>query len=978
MSSVRRLFVFGLMSVCLPSAASSAFAQGVQAGTVSGVVQSIDKLPLPGVTVTATSPSLQGERFGVSDENGVYYLRGLLPGTYQVTFDIPGFQPAIREGVQVGIGAVAVVDATMSLAAITETVTVTAEAPSPMAAPKISQAYTKAEVDALPVGRRPYDVGELSPSVTTNTSNASQLTIAGSFGFDNVFMVNGVDVNDNIQGTSNNLFIEDAIQETSVLSHGISAEYGRFSGGVVNVVTRSGGNFFSGSFREGLSNPSWVTQTPLEKAGNIEHADVLSKTHEGTFGGPVVRDRVWFFGAGRLETANTSNTFAQNGGGYTRTDKNRRGEVKFTGTIAPTQMLQLSFIENATEEANRSAVPAAALLDSSTLTTRQLPNRLFGASYSGTMKQRYFATVQYSQKHQSFRNNGGTSTTLTDSPFFTLGATAGVPGGFLYNAPVLDANDPEQRNNRQVTGSVSTLVSTGRFGSHEVKGGAEYFVNAGVGGNSQSATGVVFNTDYLTANGSVVRDAQGAPIPVFTPGVSQIWTFQAARGAKIDINTTSIYLQDRWTVTPRLTLDLGTRFEAVRADATGDVTTVDATTIVPRLAASYDLQGNGQTVLYGTYGHYSGKYSAVQFAVNAPFGHPNEVDYVYSGPAGSGGDFAPGFDLGNYSNVTFASFPTANVQLADDIKSPLSREFTVGIGRELGSRGHAKATYAWRSMSNFVEDFVDMSTGTTSVPLVGTVSNRLFDNTDALFRDYQAVILQSAYRVRDNITVNGHYTMQLRNHGNFAGEAASQPGIPSIYGNTPEVYGPALGRLMPEGRLDNFQRHKLRVYGTYGQSLGRFGSVDITPLWRVNSGAVYSHTVSTATPAALLANNPGYPSSSVSAATRQTVFFGERGAYNFKGYGVMDLAATYNLAVWRSLRPWFKVEVFNMLNNQKMIAWDRTVTANATSALDANGYRTDFVNGPRYGQATSGAHFPTPYPNQTGGRAFRIAFGARF
>jgi outer membrane receptor protein involved in Fe transport len=977
MSSVRRLLVFGLMSVCLLSAASPAIAQGVQAGTVSGVVQSIDTLPLPGVTVTATSPSLQGERFAVSDENGVYYLRGLLPGTYQVTFDIPGFQPATREGVQVGIGAVAVVDATMSLAAITETVTVTAEAPSPMAAPKISQAYTKAEIDALPVGRRPYDVGELSPSVTTNVSNASQLTIAGSFGFDNVFMVNGVDVNDNIQGTPNNLFIEDAVQETSVLSHGISAEYGRFSGGVVNVITKSGGNFFSGSFREGFSNPSWVTETPLEKAGNIKHADLLSKTHEGTFGGPVVRDRLWFFGAGRLETANTSNTFAQNGGGYTRTDKNRRGEVKFTGTIAPTQMFQLSFIENATEEANRSPLPAARLLDASTLNTRQVPNRLFGASYSGTMKQRYFATVQYSQKHQSFQGNGGTSTDIFDSPFVTQGVS-GVPGGLYYNAPYLDANDPEQRNNRQITGSVSTLVSTGNYGSHEVKGGAEYFVSTGIGGNSQSATGAVFSTDYLTSNGTIVRDAAGAPIPVFIPNVTEIWTFQAARGSKVNIDTTSLYLQDRWTVTPRLTLDLGARFEAVSTDATGDISSVDATTIVPRFAASYDLQGNGQTVLYGTYGHYSGKYGQVQFAADTNVGRPSEVDYVYTGPAGSGSDFAPGFDMANYTQAVYANFPTANVRVADDIKSPLTREFTVGIGRELGSRGHAKATYAWRSMSNFVEDFVDMSTGTTTVPLVGTIANKSIGNTDALFRDYQAMILQSGYRVRDNVTVNGHYTLQLRNHGNFVGEAPGVPGQSSIYGNFPEIYGPALDRLLPEGRLDNFQRHKLRVYGTYGQSLGRFGSLDVTPLWRVNSGAVYSHTISAATPAALLANNPGYAASDVSANSRQTVFFGERGAYNFKGYGVMDLAATYNLAVWRSLRPWFKVEVFNMLNNQKMIAWDRTVTADATSALDANGYRTGFVNGPRYGQATSGVHFPTPYPNQTGGRAFRIAFGARF
>jgi hypothetical protein len=623
-------------------------------------------------------------------------------------------------------------------------------------------------------------------------------------------------------------------------------------------------------------------------------------------------------------------------------------------------------------------VAAASLLDASTLTTRQLPNRLFAANYNGTLKQRYFTTVQYSEKQQGFRNNGGTSSAIVDSPFRTQGALAGVPAGFYYNAPYLDSTDPEDRNNRQVTGSVATLLSAGRLGSHEVKGGAEYFVSTGVGGNSQSSTGAVFVTDYLTSNGTIVRDAAGTPVPVFTPNTSQVWTFQASRGAEVNIKTTSIYFQDRWIVTPRLTLDLGTRFESVRADASGDLTPVDTTSIVPRLAASYDLQGNGQTVLYGTYGHYSGKYSQVQFAVNTNVGRPSEVDYVYTGPAGSGSDFAPGFDLANYTRVVFANFPTANVQVADDIQSPLTKEFTLGIGRELGERAHVKATYAWRTQTGFVEDFIDLTTGRTDVPLVGTLSNRVYDNTDALYRDYQALVFQSGYRVRDNVTVNGHYTLQLRNHGNVAVEAANQPGIPSIYGNLPEVYGPALDRLMPEGRLDNYQQHKLRVYGTYAQGLGRFGSLDFTPLWRVNSGGVYSHTASLPVPAQLQASNPGYLPSDLSAATRQTVFFGERGANDFEGYGVMDFAATYNIAVWKSLRPWFKVEVFNALNNQKTIMWDRTVSADAASALDASGYREGVVNGPRYGQATAGNHFPTPYPNQAGGRAFRVAFGARF
>ena len=956
---------------------SPAVGQTVQTGVITGVINSADGLSLPGVTVTATSPNLQGPRTAVTDGNGVYYLRGLAPGLYHVAFEIPSFQASSRENVEVNAGGVATVDLTMALAGVSETVTVDAEAPSAIATPRTSQTYSKNEVDVLPVGRRPLDIAELTPGVTTTVFNASQVTVSGSFGYDNVFMVNGVDINDNIQGTPNNLFIEDAVEETTVLNHGISAEYGRFSGGVINIITRSGGNTFSGSFREGLSNPVWIGQTPLEKTGNIKHVDVLSKTHEGTFGGPLVKDKLWFFAAGRYETANIPNTFAQNGAGYTRTDTNRRGEFKFTGTFAAAQTVQASFIGNGTEQRNASAVNAAALLDASMLTTRQLPNRLMALNYHGSVTPLLYVDAQYSEKKQGFKNNGGTSSDVRNSPFRTLGAT--VPGGLLYNAPYLDATDPESRNNRQFTGSLAYLLATDSFGSHELKGGGEYFVNEGIGGNSQSSTGVVFVTDYLMAGGAPVRDSTGKPIPVFTPGLTQIWTFIAKRGAEIDIKTTSFYLQDRWVASRRLTLDLGTRIENVSSSATGTSAEVSSTSIVPRLAAAYDVMGTGSTVLFATYGHYSGKYSQVQFGVNTNVGRPDEVDYTYSGPAGQGFDFAPGFDIANnYRTVSFANFPTANVQLADGVKSPLTREFTAGLGREIGQRAHVRATYAWRNASRFVEDFIDLSRGITNIPLVGPATNRVYDNVDGLDRGYQAFIVQSGYRVRDSLRVDGHYTAQLKNEGNFPGEAANQPGIPSIYGNYPEIFGPALDRLLPEGRFDNFQRHKLRLMATYNQSLGRFGSVDVAPLWRVNSGGVYSLTANIAVPAVQGARNPGYPAADINPAVRETVFFGERGAYDFKGYGVLDLATTYNLTVWRTLRPWFKVEVYNLLNNTKTIAWDRTITANAASPLDANGIPTDYIRGARFEQPTAGNHFPQPWPGQNGSRAVRLAFGVRF
>ena len=108
--------------------------------------------------------------------------------------------------------------------------TVTAEITTAgLTSPTVGANYDERQIRPLPTGRTPALIAELAPGLTANTPNAGQVTISGGFAYDNVFLINGVDVNDNLFGTANNLFIEDAIEETQVLTSGISAEYGRFS-----------------------------------------------------------------------------------------------------------------------------------------------------------------------------------------------------------------------------------------------------------------------------------------------------------------------------------------------------------------------------------------------------------------------------------------------------------------------------------------------------------------------------------------------------------------------------------------------------------------------------------------------------------------------------------------------------------------------------------------------------------------------------
>src|SRR5262249_12216570 len=152
---------------------------------------------------------------------------------------------------------------TMRPAGVTEAVTVVAETPAPIATPIVGANFKHEEIESLPAARTLAGIAELSPALTNVTPNAGQVSINGAFAFDNVFMLNGVDINDNLFGSPQNLFIEDAIQETQTLTSGISAEYGRFSGGVVNAITKSGGNIFSGSLRLNLTNPDWSTETPF-------------------------------------------------------------------------------------------------------------------------------------------------------------------------------------------------------------------------------------------------------------------------------------------------------------------------------------------------------------------------------------------------------------------------------------------------------------------------------------------------------------------------------------------------------------------------------------------------------------------------------------------------------------------------------------------------------------------------------------------
>ncbi len=947
--------------------ASAGFAQGTQAATLTGSVTSNDGQPLPGVTVAVTSPALLGERTTVSSVNGDYIFKNLPPGIYTVRFTLEGMQTVERTAT-LALGGTSRTEAVMEVSATEETIVVTGEAPSALETTTVGANFEAGEVQRMPLGRTLAGLAEFAPGLTDNTPNAGQVTISGGFAYDNVFLVNGVDVNDNLFGTPNNLFIEDAIAEVQVLTSGISAEYGRFSGGVINAITKSGGNQFTGSFRADYSKPEWRDETPYEKDRGQEREGDLSKFYTATLGGPILRDRVWFFLAGRDESSTASTTLPVTGFQNDPLNDNQRYEVKLTGNITQNHTLQASYIDNATDQSNRPTFSFT--IDPRARVDRTLPNEGLVAGYNGVFTNRLFGEVRYSEKKFGFRNSGGTSLDVFDSPILSQGVLPGTQFGH-YNAPYFDSTDPEDRNNKQIYGALSLFLSSEAMGSHDLKFGYEQFTSTRTGGNSQSSTNYVLDTDYKTVGGAIVYDAQGRIIPVFTPFLSALEFWLAERGANIDIVTDSLFVNDRWDLNANWSFNIGFRYEKVNADATGGITTVDTTRFVPRLGASYDPLGNGKYKFDVTYAQYAGKYSEAQFAENTTVGNPRLLYGYYIGPAGEGVDFAPGFDSNNYI-FYYANDPTANVFTANNIASPVTSEVTLAAGMELPRGGYAKLIYTNRSVSDFVEDFIEVQNGTTNVVVggidAGEFDNRVFRNSNQPTRDYQALQLQGRYNIFTNWSVGLGWTYQLKNDGDFEGEGTNTPGISSSFGDYPEILEPAAGRYFPTGRLNDFQEQKVRLWTNYSLDLGRAGTLDLGGIWRYNSPTTFSYIASSySIPAQLLANDPGY----AQPPRRQSVFFGERGAGEYNASSLFDVSIGYRIPVWKSIEPWVKFEVYNVLNDDTLEIFNTTVSANNAGPRDSNGLPTEFIRGSNFGKATSATDHVTP-------REYFISAGIRF
>ena len=278
-------------------------------GTVSGRIIDPQGLAVPGVTVTATGA--QGAKTAVTDSEGRYTIPFLTPGTYTLRAEIQGFTPVERTGIQVRLGQAFEIPLTMELGGIQETIQVTGTATVIDAtSTTIGSNLDSATLSRLPVGRRFSDTLYLAPGVSSSgTAGSANPSVSGSSGLENQYVVDGVNITNGGYGALGSYSIVfgslgngtpfDFMQEVQVKTGGYEAEFGQATGGVINVVTKSGSNDLRGSaFAYARPSGTEANYTTAQSVnGTVNTVGTQLNDAGATIGAPIVRDHLFVFGA---------------------------------------------------------------------------------------------------------------------------------------------------------------------------------------------------------------------------------------------------------------------------------------------------------------------------------------------------------------------------------------------------------------------------------------------------------------------------------------------------------------------------------------------------------------------------------------------------------------------------------------------------------------------------------------------------------
>jgi hypothetical protein len=771
-------FLAVFLAIAAPAIAQEKF------GSIEGTVTDGTGSILPGVTVTVTSPALIGEKTAVSNEAGEYIVRSLGPGIYNVRTDLAGFTPMARPGVEVRVGQTAEVNFRLTMAALTETATVTAEPPV-IDVRNTARNYT---VNAEAVKKVPISIAQsytdlwnVAPGVrdTNATNTTGFVLINGANATQNKVKVDGIDASDHVNAGNTTLLNQVIIEEVAVVTGAFEAEAGFGSGGLMNIITRSGGNQFEGGV-SGVFTPQEWNDTNLP---GTQPADIDTWYPEAHLGGPILRDRLWFFGSAK---------FLDQSEGTVNVTTHRK-EIESTElygklTYRPSERHHLIYTY---QQDRRTETPSSVnvLLTFDASPLGQFGGYMTGINWDFLVSNRSFLNVlvSYFDKPGSTDGMHGTARRAQ----YTNAA-----GALLFFDENYDRDLTNEQTRPYITGSFSHTTTF--FGSHDLKAFTEWYPR------SSRLTRTRMNEVH------VYRDS-----PVYGP--RQLWRVQTPRPAGEVENEAidegiAFAIQDSWRPLDRLTVNAGLRYESNHTIVEGrreDL--LDWQHVDPRLGLAWQI--DDKTVVKTSYSKIGEK-----FALDFAFGfYPNAIVF----------DTWESSQVNGVLDVFTEGAPSAATTTRNVERSvPGVNEWVIGLQRQLPGQVAVDVSYVRRRFSHFA-DTVDrnMILDIPNRRFVGRVDpnfNDLLDvvDSDRVNRTYDSLQLWVNRRLADRWQFNGTYTYAIdKQEGTFGYGTAANAALQFAYGD----------RASEFFEEERNPRQSLKLAGSY------------TFPWDITAGIYYSY-----------------------------------------------------------------------------------------------------------------------------------------
>lgn len=901
---VKKLSMFFVVMLII---ASVGFGQSAQTGAINGTVTDQEGTALPGITVILKSPALVVPQMTtVSNNVGVYRFPALPPGIYELTFMLEGMNTIVRKDLVVNLGKTIIVDVNMVLKTQEETIIVSGKAPTVDRQTTTKTANLDIQfLEYIPALRTLGSYLNITPGATGDAVHGSSVR-------DTSYNLDGVNLADPAVGGQGVFFGMDIMEEISVESGGLAAEYGQARGAVLNIVTKSGGNKFSGTasvYYRALGLQANNTKgTPLEgsKSGyKYEWEPGI------TLGGPIVKDKLWFFLSLSL------NKREQNIAGYPY-DKGLGNEVPYDDfrpypyvkfTYQPNQANKFSFSYNFSDirRNHRGASKYETELGTWKQTT---PNHVANLHWTRSFGANFFMNFKVGGYYSIFNMlRKGTA------PSYYEYYTGRYTGPAAY-----DDLNPRHRFQFNTDG---TWFVDNLAGSHEIKFGAE-FLYAWTG------------REQIYSD---VSDAYGFQLyRAYTYGGSAYYAqYNVNYDSKNEMMNIGLFAQDNWSISKNLTLNVGFRFESQhgyippqgqtepivlpgivtynrRVDKT--INALNWNTISPRASLIYDIFSNGSTLFKVSFS----RYYLANISQYFDFINPNSQ----SGYQGWTNDDGYTVELENIFAVWGA--PTQLGWKDHKLEAPYMDELTVGIERELFTDWSVGLRYIKKWDRKLIEDAsiyeLDMDVLMDEGRLVwtnwepityeetgeyagNTVTfwNQLevYPSTTALInppganRDYDGVEFTLNKRYSNGWQVNLSYVYQ-NSRGLIGTDFNDSWGYTSYYDN-PNSHVNAIGRFPLE------RRHQFKltgmVKGPWGVNFGTY--------FRYLSGERYTRIV-----------RSSYYGISLNQGAN-SVYAEERGSRALPAELILDLKVEKAFKVGAiNIRAF--VDIFNVFNNNKALS----------------------------------------------------------